>query len=251
MSTYNQILKLMKSEQNFVVATVIKVEGEESKAVKPGDKFVYSIKADSLSDYKLPTELKDKISTAAKSVYEQKKAALLTIKGISLFFEPVIGKERLLVFGGGHVALPVVKIGAMLGFSVTVVDDRISFANESRFPEADQIICKPFEDAFKESLTLTDSDYIVIITRGHQYDYTCLEQALTSSAQPAYIGMIGSKRRVKGILEKLKGEGIPEESIEQIYSPIGLDIGGENPEEIAVSIMAEIIQVKRQGRGKR
>ncbi len=161
--------------------------------------------------------------------------------------EPCFGKSRLIVLGGGHVALPVVELGAKTGFQVTVVDDRLDFANAKRFPLAEKVVCDDFMKALRE-LKVTASDYVVIITRGHKYDEDCL-RVLLEGTEPAYLGMMGSKRRVAFVREKLLSEGYDPERLARLYSPIGLKIGGIGPEEIAVSIIAEVISVRRLGRG--
>ena len=160
--------------------------------------------------------------------------------------EPFFPKERLIVLGGGHVALPVVEFGAKIGFLVTVVDDRLSFANPGRFPLAEQVVCDSFSHAI-EQLAITESDYVCILTRGHRYDADCLRQ-ICQGKEPAYLGMIGSRRRVGIVKETLLAEGVDAGRLERLKSPIGLPIGGVTPEEIAVSIVAEIIQVKRLSR---
>ncbi len=159
---------------------------------------------------------------------------------LSIFFEPLSSENQLIICGGGHISLPVAAIGNILGFKVTVIDDRSFFANEQRFPSA-KVICQPFNSALVD---LGGADcYFVIVTRGHQYDTDCLRVILQK--ENAYVGMIGSRNRVGLVKQMIAEEGIPQERIDRIYSPIGLKIGAETPEEIAVAIMAEIIKVKK------
>ncbi len=162
--------------------------------------------------------------------------------------EPFYQKSRLIVLGGGHIALPLVRFASETGFLVTVVDDRPTFANIIRFKEAKEVLCIGFEELTKH-LTITPYDYVVIITRGHRHDKVCLEQ-LAKGEQPYYVGMIGSRRRVKGLMELLMEEGMPKERIEQVHTPIGLDIGGITPPEIAISILSELILYKRKEQKK-
>lgn len=157
--------------------------------------------------------------------------------------EPVLPQERLIVLGGGHIALSVCEFAAKTGFAVTVADDRPAFANAARFPWARQVLCDSFENCIRQ-LEITPYDYVVVITRGHTHDADCL-RALLPGVQPAYLGLIGSRRRVRGLLELLAGEGLPKENIERICTPIGLAIGAVTPEEIAVSILAELIAYRR------
>ena len=166
-----------------------------------------------------------------------------------IFVEPIRPRERLIVLGGGHIALPLVKFASEIGFSVTVVDDRPSFANTSRFPWAERVICETFADSF-DILKLTEYDYVVIITRGHRHDTLCLRRIL-SEKETVYLGMIGSKHRVNGVKEMLTQEGYDAERIRRICTPIGLNIGAVTPEEISISILAEIISRKRLGGGKK
>ncbi len=166
--------------------------------------------------------------------------------------EPVLPRERLIVLGGGHIALPVCRIGASCGFSVCIVDDRPDFANRRRFPEADRVICDSFENGIR-SLGVTPFDYVVVITRGHRHDADCL-RVLLEEKEPAYIGMIGSRRRTKGLLEMLGAEGFDPKRLETICTPIGLNIGAVTPAEIAVSILAEVVAYRRlpeYGKGDR
>ena len=155
-------------------------------------------------------------------------------------------EHRLIVFGAGHVGYHLCHFASKVGFNTIVVDDRPYFANKEKFGDDIQVICNTFENAFK-ILDIHEEDYIVIVTRGHKHDKFCLEKIL-SLDELNYIGMIGSKRRVKIMKEELIEEGYSKEKIENIYSPIGLNIGAVTPEEIAISILAEIISVKRIGK---
>ncbi len=158
--------------------------------------------------------------------------------------EPVMPQERLIVLGGGHIAMPVCEFGAKCGFAVHVVDDRPDFANRRRFPDAAEVICDSFENGI-EKLKVTAFDYVVVITRGHRHDADCL-RALLPGAEPAYLGMIGSRRRTKGLLQMLADESFDIDRLGKICTPIGLDIGAITPAEIAVSILSEVIAYKRK-----
>ena len=157
--------------------------------------------------------------------------------------EPMLPQERLIVLGAGHIALPVCEFAAKSGFAVTVCDDRPDFANRQRFPDAENVICDSFENAIR-SLKLTPYDYVVIITRGHRHDADCLRVILPGT-QPAYLGMIGSRRRVKGLFEMLEEEGYDRALMDRIRTPIGLNIGAVTPGEIAISILSEVVAYKR------
>jgi xanthine dehydrogenase accessory factor len=162
--------------------------------------------------------------------------------GVRLFIDPIVGAQRLIIVGAGHIAVPLCVLGAMLGFHVTVIDDRASFANRERFPDADEIVVKPFQAAI-DSLALDGHCYLVSVTRGHAFDEEVVRAALM---QPCgFVGMIGSRRRVKATLERIGQNGVPRERLSDLHAPLGVAIGGETPEEIAVSIIAEIIRERR------
>lgn len=153
----------------------------------------------------------------------------------------------LLIVGGGHIGKALAVIGDLCGFAVEVVDDRPEYANEERFPEARRVTCGRFDEVLAD-YPVDQSTYVVCVTRGHRHDEMSLRQVVRKPA--AYIGMIGSRRRVGAVLQHLMEEGVPAEAVSHVHTPIGLDIGAETPEEIAVSIMAEIIQARRGGSGQ-
>lgn len=157
--------------------------------------------------------------------------------------EPFSPPERLIVLGAGHIAVPVCDFAAKSGFEVYVCDDRPAFANTARFPLAREVLCDSFESCI-DRLRLTRYDYVVVITRGHVHDADCLRK-IFKGTQPAYLGLIGSRRRVRGLFEMLVEEGYPKEYMDRICTPIGLDIGAVTPGEIAISILAELVAYKR------
>ncbi|MBI2917142.1 MAG: XdhC family protein [Chloroflexi bacterium] len=163
------------------------------------------------------------------------------------FLEVVEPAPTVVVIGAGHVGQAVARLAKMFDFRVVVVDDRPDFASRERFPTADQVIAGEFLAALR-SLPIGPTTYVVLVTRGHRHDEVCLRQAAVSPA--AYVGMIGSRRRVRIVLQHLAEDGVPAEALARVHSPIGLDIGAETPEEIALSIMAEIVKEKRGGTGE-
>jgi len=169
-----------------------------------------------------------------------------------VFIDPITGAQRLIIAGAGHIAAPLAALGSMLGFHVTVVDDRASFANHQRFPNADKIIVSPFSAAF-ESLRLDGHCYVISVTRGHSFDEEVVPAVLRQQTHlpkgqaGCFLGMIGSRRRVRAMLGHLEEEGFDRMLLGEIHAPLGLDIGAETPEEIAVSIVAEIIRERRTG----
>jgi xanthine dehydrogenase accessory factor len=191
----------------------------------------------------------DALSARIEAAIDGGTPILVEAEGRRVFVEPVLPKERLVILGGGHIALPLVRFAAETGFAVTLADDRPSFANASRFPKAERVICESFEDSL-DMLGFTEYDYIVVITRGHRHDTLCLRKIL-AQRETYYLGMIGSRRRVEGVKQLLIEEGFDPARIGRICTPIGLRIGAITPEEIAVSILAELIGRKRLGDGRR
>lgn len=161
---------------------------------------------------------------------------------MEVFVEPVTPQPRAHIFGAGHISRSLSKIATLAGFATVIVDDRESFANRERFPEAEEIFAGEYEAVF-EKLVINDSGYLIIVTRGHRDDLRVLRWAVTTPAR--YIAMIGSKRKVLSLIQELEKEGAPQEAFERLYSPMGLDIGAATPEEIAVSVVAEMIAVRR------
>ena len=155
-------------------------------------------------------------------------------------FQP---KEEVLIFGAGHIAVCVSKLAKTVGFKVTIIDDRKEFANQDRFPEADEIIAEETEKALTH-LNITPSSYIIVLTRGHLKDEEVLGSVIKLGA--AYIGMIGSRKKNTTVFQRLTKKGISQEELDKVHTPIGIDINAQTPEEIAVSIMAEIIQARRK-----
>lgn len=166
-----------------------------------------------------------------------------------LFVEPHHPPEKLVIVGAGHIARPLCTVGALAGFQVTVLDDRPGFATQDRFPEAARLVQADFSEPFR-GVKLDRGSYLVLVTRGHKYDYDALKDVLDRGLELAYVGMVGSQRRVRAALEQLVREGITPDQLENVYAPIGLDIGAETPEEIAISIVSELIRIRRGGTGE-
>ena len=158
-------------------------------------------------------------------------------------------RERLIILGGGHIAKCLCTMADMVGFDIVVVDDRQEYANADRFPEAGQVLCGDFEETIR-SLSITASDYIVIVTRAHKCDAVCI-RAVLECVTPYYIGLLGSKSRTRGLIARLKEEGVAADRLDAINTPVGLDIGALTVEEITVSIVAELIKFRRKDLKKR
>lgn len=183
---------------------------------------------------------------AAVSLARQSFGALEPLRTEGLFAELHAPREALLIFGAGHIAVPLAELGVRLGFAVTVLDDREEFTDEARFPAVAAVrkldYATPLHDLLFDQHT-----YVVLVTRAHKYDFDTLRELLSCEHQPRYIGMIGSRRRVRAAFTALLAGGVSREQLQSVRAPVGLDIGAETPAEIAVSIAAEIIRVRRGG----
>jgi len=161
---------------------------------------------------------------------------------LDVFVEPVIPQPAAYIFGAGHISKSLSKVADMAGFRTVVIDDREMFANRDRFPEADELYADEYETIFPK-LAINETSYIVIVTRGHRDDMRVLKWAVGTNAR--YIAMIGSKRKVIGVIRELEKEGIAAGAFERIFAPMGFEIGAITPEEIAVAVVAEMIAVRR------
>lgn len=237
-NSYFELVQNLKSRNQLVMVTKLKKNDQENKT---------SIEKSLLNTDQLDlNEVNEDLKKHALNVLKTGLPEMVqTRKNEIELYEPFYSEGRLIILGGGHIAKPLAKYGSEIGFEVTVVDDRPSFANPGRFPEASVVLCESFDECFKK-LKVNASDYVVIVTRGHRHDAVCLRQVL--GLYPEYLGMIGSKRRVKSLLEQLSEEGFDKEELNEVIAPIGLEIGAITPEEIAISIIAQIISKKRLNR---
>ncbi len=167
---------------------------------------------------------------------------------MQLYLEAHHPQPELVIVGAGHIAQPLCSIGSLLGMRVIVVDDRPDFATRERFPEADRIVRVDFRDPFAD-IPIHATSHVVLVTRGHKYDFECLRHLLKTKVEPTYLGMIGSRRRVRAAFSQLRGEGMSRDRLSRVRAPIGLDIGAETPVEIAVAVVAEVILHCRAGTG--
>lgn len=184
------------------------------------------------------------ITTLTNEATRAKHPLAVTVENRRFFVEPTVLPGTVFLFGAGHVSRPVAELASLVDFRTFVLDDRQEFANPERFPRAEQVKVIPsFPQAF-EGLEIDRDSYVVIVTRGHLHDKTVLEQALKTDA--AYIGMIGSRRKRDLIYSELMTKGFSQEELARVHAPIGLAIGAETPEEIAVSIVAELIHARAE-----
>ena len=184
------------------------------------------------------------IESINKIVSKEQSARKTLSDGVDIFIETIPEQPMVIIFGAGHLSYYISQYAKSLNFRVTVCDDRAEFANKERFPHADNIVVEDFESVF-DKIEINKNSYIVIVTKGHKSDEIVLEKAVKTNAK--YIGMIGSKRKTLTILKKLSERGIPEVTLSSVYSPIGISIGAVTPEEIALSIVAELVKIRRLG----
>ena len=182
--------------------------------------------------------------TPAGDLVEGRRAIEAADAIVEILVEIVEPAATLLVVGGGHVGLAVGQLGAMLGMEVAIIDDREDYANEDRFPYEANVICGDFGEEL-EQFPITANTFIVLVSRGHKVDELALRSVAERGA--GYVGMIGSKRRTRTVIQHLAEAGLDPEALDKVFTPIGLDIGAETPEEIAVSVLGEIILVRRGG----
>lgn len=243
---YRQLQQLSETERSFALATVVEADAATrellGKKLLVADSGVYGDLVD--------TSIGREIESCAREAMKQYEARLYPVRcesgNAGVLVECCHPVAHLLVLGGGHVAQPLVRIASLLQYQITVVDDRPAFANRERFPDAHGVVCDDFLRALGRQ-TIDSGKSVVIVTRGHQHDLACLEYVLKH--EPGYVGMIGSRRRVRMIKEHLIRSGYPEDRVNRVCMPIGLPIGAQTPEEIAVSIAAQLVEARRGGAG--
>lgn len=216
-------------DKTALLITVIDGEYAGEKALFSGSELVWASDSDGFA-----TAHKEELLAISES-------GCSTVNGAKIFAELLGNETKLVICGAGHVSMAVIAIGKLLGMHVTVIDDRQELVQKAIAKGADQAICMGFEEALREIRGDNDT-YYVIVTRGHRYDMDCLR--ILAQKRCAYIGMIGSRKKVRLVMETLVKEGVAKEFLDSVYAPIGLRIGAETPEEIAVAIMAQIIEVK-------
>ena len=235
---YDNLLNEVSNGNRCVMITYLNLHDNVSGSIE--DKFFLT--KDDIDKKSIP--LYNEVYIRANNALSTGKIDTVHVNENKLvLIEPFFPKPRLIVFGGGHIAKPLVEFASKVGFTVTVIDDRPYFANSTRFPEAEKVFCEDFKNSFN-LIKFKESDFVVIVTRGHRHDGLVLREVLNHNL--SYIGMIGSKRRVKGMMEELISEGYSKEALDKVNSPIGLDIGAVTPEEIAISIVSQLISFKNK-----
>ncbi|MDQ6700870.1 MAG: XdhC/CoxI family protein [Acidobacteriota bacterium] len=255
MDIYDELIRLRRLGQKSAIATIVQVRGsipsfESAKLlVREDGSMIGTIgggcveaevwnAAREVMDTERPRHLSFNLGQDA--AYDN---GLICGGQLDVFVEPVIPNPRAFIFGAGHISKSLSKVAAMAGFSPSIVDNRDTFANRERFPEADEIFAEEYEDVFPK-LNINENSYIIIVTRGHRDDMRVLRWAVNTPAR--YIAMIGSKRKVISVVKELEKEGISRQAMDRVYAPMGFEIGAVSPEEIAVSVAAEMIAVRRK-----
>jgi xanthine dehydrogenase accessory factor len=254
MDVYDELIRLRRLGQKCAIATIVQVRGsipsfESAKLlVREDGSMIGTIGGGCVEA---------EVWNAAREVMETEKSKHMSFNlgqdaaydnglicggQLDVFVEPVIPSPRAIIFGAGHISKSLCKVASLAGFSTTIVDNRDSFANRERFPEADEIFAEEYEDVFPK-LNIYESTYLIIVTRGHRDDMRVLRWAATTPAR--YVAMIGSKRKVLSVVKELEKNGLSRDQLDRIYAPMGLEIGAISPEEIAISVAAEMIAVRR------
>ncbi len=220
-------------DKTALLITVIDGEYAGEKALFSGSELMWASNTDGFA------------MAHKKELLAISESGCSTVNGAKIFAEILGNETKLVICGAGHVSMAVIAIGKLLGMHVTVIDDRQELVQNAIAKGADEAVCKGFEEALREIRGDNDT-YYVIVTRGHRYDMDCLR--ILARKRYAYIGMIGSRKKVRLVMETLVKEGVAKEFLDSVYAPIGLRIGAETPEEIAVAIMAQIIEVKNKAK---
>ena len=232
----SEIEKGYQGEFSLIVATII----DSSEKNEIGNKLVIKDDGEIFGNIN-QKEFIQEISKSANELMTFGNNKVIEINESKIFVEGITTDPAILIAGGGHVGKAIAPLAKASGFNVWVVDDRKDFANKDRFPEAEKVVNSSFDKAFEE-LPIRKNTFIIIATRGHNYDDIVLEQAVKTDAK--YVALLGSKRKAILIYESLLKKGISEERLKEVRSPAGLDIGARTPNEIAVSIVAEMISFR-------
>jgi xanthine dehydrogenase accessory factor len=253
MDLFEEIVKMRRAGQRAALATIVHTNGsipsyESSRMLVREDGSIAGTIGGGCVEAEVWAAAKEVMQKEAprKMVFNLNNEAsydngLICGGTVEIFVEPILPQPMLYLFGGGHVSMAVAKAASAAGFAVGVVDDREAFANRERFPMAAEVFTS-YEDAF-EKIQPNASTYLVIVTRGHKDDMRVLAWAVRTEAR--YVGMIGSKRKVLSVYKALEKEGYRPEEFERVFAPMGLEIGALSPEEIALSIAAELVAVRR------
>jgi len=254
MDLYDEIVRLRALGQKCAIATIVQVNGsipsyESAKMLVREDGTILGTVGGGCVEGEVWTAAREVIDTekpkhlnfslSQEAAYDE---GLICGGQLNIFVEPIIPHPQAFIFGGGHVSKGISRIASIAGFQTSIIDNREAFANAERFPEAVATYAEEYEDVF-DKLRINSATYIIIVTRGHRDDMRVLRWAVGTPAK--YIAMIGSKRKTISVVKELEKEGISREAFDKVCAPMGLEIGAETPEEIAISVVAEMIAVRR------
>ena len=257
MDLFEEIVRMRRSGQRGALATIVHTNGsipsyESSRMLVREDGSIAGTVGGGCVEADVWAAAKDVMQKESprKMVFHLNNEAsydngLICGGTLEIFIEPILPQPLLYVFGGGHVSMAMAKVANAAGFAVGVVDDREAFANKERFPMAQEVFTS-YQEAF-DKIQPNSSTYLVIVTRGHKEDMRVLAWAVRTQAR--YVGMIGSKRKVLSVYKALEQQGYRPEEFERVFAPMGLEIGALAPEEIAISIVAELVAVRRSAAG--
>jgi xanthine dehydrogenase accessory factor len=240
MNIHARIVELLEKEKGFCLATVL---ASNIGDVVPGCKAIVFDNG-AIEGSLGSAQLDSSLTGLAQKAFKENKSQVADMEtGIKVFLNILSADAHLIMCGAGHIAIPLSDFAQRLGFRVTVIDDRSDFASHSRFPNCN-VIAEDFTAALRD-YHFGPATYIVVITRGHEHDVDCLIEILKKKT--VYVGLIGSRRRVRFVLEMLAEKGFSRTKLKDVFTPIGLPIGAESPEEIALSIVSELVCVRRKG----
>ena len=248
LNIYREINHLRQRGGSGILATLISVDGEYPR--REGAKVFIKTSGEKTGSLFIGEMLERRILKESEGLLKANKLEVKTIRSeetnpwqkLEILLEQIVSEQTVYIFGAGHISEQLVPLVKKVHFRTVVIDDREVFANRERFPDADEVLVTEFEKAF-ERLCIDQSSFIVIVTRGHLYDGLVLSQAVDTDAR--YIGMIGSKKKVQTLYKNLLAKGVSKGALNRVHAPIGLDIGSETTEEIAVSIVAQLIKERR------
>ncbi len=244
MEVENKIHKLLARDGRFCLATVVESSLPDYPA---GMKTIIYVNGKMDGPLATDKTIEEAVRQEALKALKDKRKKLVNLRpeGMKIFFDVLTSDVMIIICGAGHIAVPLAKYATDAGFHVIVVDDRPDFAHPARFPGC-EVIAEDFVPTLR-NIPVNSSTYVVVITRGHEHDAECLVEILNKKNDAAYVGLIGSGRRVRFVVDMLKRQGIKEKKLADLFTPIGLPIGAESPEEIATSILAELICVRKRG----
>jgi xanthine dehydrogenase accessory factor len=254
MDLFDEIVRLRRAGQKCALATIVQVNGsipsyESAKLLVREDGSMIGTIGGGCVEAEVWNAAREvigterprhmKFSLGQDAAYDN---GLICGGQLEVFVEAIVPQPKAYIFGAGHISKSLCKVATMAGFAVSVIDNREQYANRERFPEAEEVHAEEYEELFPR-LAVRDTSYLIIVTRGHRDDMRVLRWAIETPAR--YIAMIGSKRKVIGVMKELEKEGVGKAGLERLFAPMGFDIGAITPEEIAVSVVAEMIAARR------